>query len=209
MVGLLNDDLNRASLAYIEEFDLENQRGIGRDHAAGTTGSVGQIRWDDQFALATDFHARDAFIPSLDHPTCSEREAEGAAPVAAVEFLAAFQRSAVVDDNNLSWAAMALSPSFNSVMRSPLAVKTVSAVDGTAEGVGVGLLIVGSHGKSVGWDRSDRVQSFRWFGWMPLVLQSGRCGLGDGCRIRRCATVEGAISWLTSASRRQRRRRWS
>ncbi len=51
-----------------QEFDFEDEGGVGRDQAvADVLGTVAKSGRDDELALAADFHAGDAFIPTLDH----------------------------------------------------------------------------------------------------------------------------------------------
>src|SRR2546426_12565210 len=53
-------------LRDLQQFDLKIQRRIFRNDAANRSGSVRQIRRDDQFAFAADFHSFYAFIPAGD-----------------------------------------------------------------------------------------------------------------------------------------------
>src|SRR5688500_10416264 len=59
-----------------EQLDLEDQRRVRRNDAAGAARAVAKVRWNDQRALAADLHRRDAFIPALDHTTDTDREFE-------------------------------------------------------------------------------------------------------------------------------------
>src|SRR5690606_5959219 len=68
---------------HFEEVDLEEQRGVRRDHAAGPAGAVAELGRDHEPAGATDPHAGDALIPAADHVAGAEREAERLAPVLA------------------------------------------------------------------------------------------------------------------------------
>src|SRR5206468_3128677 len=60
---------------------VEDQRGIGRDHAAGAAGAVAELRRDLQLALAADLHAFHTFVPALDDLSGAERELERLAAV--------------------------------------------------------------------------------------------------------------------------------
>src|SRR5687767_5458929 len=63
-------------LLDLEEIDLEHQRRVGRDHAAGAAGAVTH-RWRNrEDSRAADLHACHAFIPSGNHLARAEREVE-------------------------------------------------------------------------------------------------------------------------------------
>src|SRR5882724_10371363 len=71
----------RASLLELEQLDLEHQRRVGRDHAAGAARAVTELGRDQQRALRPDLHAGNAFVPALDDLPVAEREGEGAAAI--------------------------------------------------------------------------------------------------------------------------------
>src|SRR5580704_7807067 len=74
---------------HLEQFDVEDQRGVGRDDAAGAARPVAELGRDDQGALAADLHAGDALVPAGDDLMPAERELERLAAVErAVELLA-------------------------------------------------------------------------------------------------------------------------
>src|SRR5580704_15771028 len=74
---------------HIEQFDVEDQRGVGRDDAAGAARPVAELGRDDQGALAADLHAGDALVPAGDDLMPPERELERLTAVErAVELLA-------------------------------------------------------------------------------------------------------------------------
>src|SRR3569833_660768 len=76
------------NLANVQQFHIEYQGRVRRDHAACAARSVGKIRGNDQGPLATDFHAHHALVPSLDDAACAEGKLERhAAITGAVEFL--------------------------------------------------------------------------------------------------------------------------
>src|ERR1700716_735507 len=57
--------------------------------AAGAAGAVAQRGWNDQGALAADFHGGDPFVPAGDHPALPDRKLERFIAVdRRVEFLA-------------------------------------------------------------------------------------------------------------------------
>src|SRR6185312_17234052 len=82
----------------LEQLDLEDQRGIGRDHVAGAALAVAEFRRNGQLAFAADLHAGDALIPTLDDPAGAQLEGERPFAIeAAVELLAVGQPAGVVD----------------------------------------------------------------------------------------------------------------
>src|SRR5262245_34814650 len=83
-------------LANLQEFHFEEQRRIGRDHAAGAARAVAELGRDGELALAADLHACDALVPALDHVALAERKHERLAAVLARVELAAFR--AVVEE---------------------------------------------------------------------------------------------------------------
>ena len=70
-----------------------------------------------QFALATHFHARYAFVPTANHFAATQMKAERiVAVMAGVEFLAVFQAACVMHNNILACvgdSAIALGQVFN------------------------------------------------------------------------------------------------
>src|SRR4029077_6859807 len=74
-------------LFHLEQFDVEHERRIGRNHAARAASAIAHVGRDDQRALPTNLHARDALVPTLDHAAPTQRKVERFAGVAgAVEF---------------------------------------------------------------------------------------------------------------------------
>lgn len=63
------------SLLDLEELDIEGQGAVGRD-AWDTLAAVGVVSGNGQSALATDGHASNADVPSLDDLALSELEGE-------------------------------------------------------------------------------------------------------------------------------------
>src|SRR5260370_2181680 len=77
------------SALHANQFDLEDQRRIGRDDPAGAAGAVAEVGGNEEGALAAGVHGGDALVPSLDDAAHAERKLERLAAVArAVEFLA-------------------------------------------------------------------------------------------------------------------------
>ena len=58
-----------------EQLDLEHQRRVRRDHAAGAARAVAELGRDRQHARAADLHALHAFVPAADHLAGAEVEA--------------------------------------------------------------------------------------------------------------------------------------
>src|SRR5690606_22650629 len=59
-----------------KQVDFEQQGCIGRDHPTSATGSVAQLRRDDQGAGAAHLHALNAFVPAADHMASAEGKLE-------------------------------------------------------------------------------------------------------------------------------------
>src|SRR5580704_1136024 len=78
-----------AALFDVEELDVEDQRGIRRDDAAGAAGAVAELGGNDQRALAADLHGRDAFVPAANDLADADLERERLVAIdRGVEFLA-------------------------------------------------------------------------------------------------------------------------
>src|SRR5882762_5985511 len=76
-------------LFHVQQFDVEQQRRVRRDRAAGAAGAISELRRDDERPLAADLHAREALIPALNHLAGAEFEFEWVVAIArAVELLA-------------------------------------------------------------------------------------------------------------------------
>src|SRR5450631_2905690 len=74
---------------YVQEFDIEHQGRVWRDHAAGAPRAIAERGRNDQRALAADLHGGDAFVPAGDHPMLADRKLERLVAVERrVEFLA-------------------------------------------------------------------------------------------------------------------------
>src|SRR6185312_6302406 len=72
-VEILNRLLVRIDLQQLE---LEHQRGIGRDHAAGAASAVAEFGGNQQGALAAHVHAGHALVPTLDDHALAQGEGE-------------------------------------------------------------------------------------------------------------------------------------
>src|SRR5581483_3655008 len=80
-----------------EQLDVEDQAGVGRDHAAGAADAVAQLGGDQQAALAAHAHRGHALVPAGDHLAGAEGEGERLAPVQrAIELLTVLQPAGVV-----------------------------------------------------------------------------------------------------------------
>src|SRR5438105_3573418 len=63
-------------LFHRQQFDVEHQRRIRRDRAAGAARTVAERGRNDQRALAADFHAGDALVPALDYAALADGKLE-------------------------------------------------------------------------------------------------------------------------------------
>src|SRR5262249_23545753 len=96
------DGLHEGSLwmrcsAHAEQLDLEDERGVRRDHRRKAARTVPQVRGDGQLALAADAHPLDPLVPPLDDLASPEGKRERAAAVeAGVELAAVLQPPRVV-----------------------------------------------------------------------------------------------------------------
>lgn len=72
------DQTSTASSLDLEQLDVEDQSAVGRNpsHALAAVRLAGG---NDQTTLTTDGHALDTNVPTLDHLTLAELEAEGGA----------------------------------------------------------------------------------------------------------------------------------
>src|SRR5688572_8741831 len=68
--------------SHVEQLDVEQERGVRGDHAAGAARAVAVIRRDRQRAAAADLHAGDTLVPSADDLAAAQTERERFAPVA-------------------------------------------------------------------------------------------------------------------------------
>src|SRR5574343_826687 len=59
-----------------QKFDFEDKRCVGGNHTPGTTGTIAQLRWNGQFALAAHLHTDHALVPTLNDHTLAQREYE-------------------------------------------------------------------------------------------------------------------------------------
>src|SRR6185503_3896212 len=73
-----------------EQLDFEDQRRVGRNHAARAARAVAELGGDGQAAIATDLHPLDAFVPTLDDFAPAERKSERIAAIATGVELASF-----------------------------------------------------------------------------------------------------------------------
>src|ERR1700675_3075844 len=78
-----------ATLFDADELDVEDQRGVWRNDAAGAAGAIAELGRNDQRALAADLHGRDAFVPAGDDLVHADLELERLVAIdRGVEFLA-------------------------------------------------------------------------------------------------------------------------
>src|SRR4051794_15620713 len=77
----------------------EDERLVRTDGSSRALFAVGEVRWDRDSPATTDTHPGDSLIPTLDHLTGTEVEAEGVAAVPRrVELLARLPRHPDVVD---------------------------------------------------------------------------------------------------------------
>src|SRR5258708_25424297 len=69
-------------LLHLEQLDVEDQRGVGRDDAGGAPRAVAHGRRDDQAPLPADAHADHTAIPPLNHLPSAQAKLEWLAAVA-------------------------------------------------------------------------------------------------------------------------------
>src|SRR6266849_865604 len=87
--GLPRATTSPPHLLHAEQFDVEHQRRVRGNNAAGAAGAVAQRGRDDQGALAADFHGGDAFVPAGDDLALPDRKLERLIAIdRTVEFLA-------------------------------------------------------------------------------------------------------------------------
>src|SRR6202035_1256061 len=89
LAGLRQKARNIAALFDVEELDVEDQRGVRRNDAAGAAAAVAELGRNDQRALAADLHGRDAFVPAANDLADADLERERLIAIdRRVEFLA-------------------------------------------------------------------------------------------------------------------------
>src|SRR6185295_7285667 len=90
----------RGALFDPNQLDVEEERGVRRDHTTRPSRAIAEVRGDHEFSLTAHFHSGNSFIPPLDHLADADLEFERPPPVAArIELLAVLQGSRVVDLN--------------------------------------------------------------------------------------------------------------
>ncbi len=90
------------SLFDSEQFNFKGQLRVRRNGVACAALTVAELGWNNQLTLAADFHAGDAFVPTLDDSPSAERELERlVAILAAVELRAVFEPAGVVHLDDL------------------------------------------------------------------------------------------------------------
>src|SRR5882672_8172686 len=90
------------SLFDSEQFNFKGQLRVRRNGIARAALTVAELGWNNQLTLAADFHAGDAFVPTLDDSPGSEGEFERlVAILAAVELRAVFEPAGVVHLDDL------------------------------------------------------------------------------------------------------------
>src|SRR3990167_5185976 len=82
---------------HFQQFDLEDQVGVGLDMGAELCFAVAEVGRDEEFAFAADFHTHQALIPAFDHASGADHALEGfAAIVGGVELGTVFEKTVVL-----------------------------------------------------------------------------------------------------------------
>ena len=87
---------------HAKQLDIENEGCIGWDDSREALITVGKVSRNDELALATDLHPRNAFVPALDYHPDAEGELERATSDRAVELRSIFEDTSVVDGDILA-----------------------------------------------------------------------------------------------------------
>src|SRR5437660_8021093 len=61
-------------LLHAEQFDIEHQRGVGRNDTGGAACAIAECGRNNQRPLAADFHGSDAFVPAGNHLMLADRK---------------------------------------------------------------------------------------------------------------------------------------
>src|SRR5207244_256936 len=64
------------ALLHVDQLDVEDQRGVGRDHARRAALAVAERGRDGELALAPHLHPGDALVPALDDVGRADLERE-------------------------------------------------------------------------------------------------------------------------------------
>ena len=83
-------------LADVQQIDFKNECLIRTDGTTRSTGTVGEIRWDEEFDFAAFFAELEAFGPAADH--AAEWELDGLISFVGAVKLRAIKESATVVD---------------------------------------------------------------------------------------------------------------
>src|SRR3546814_8720635 len=77
---------NGAGLAWsskrlfeVDQYDIEDQRGVRRNHPAGAAGTIPELGRDEQGVMAADHHAGIATVTTADHTAGPERKGKSMA----------------------------------------------------------------------------------------------------------------------------------
>ena len=94
--GRIVEFFGEFGLADLQQLDFKNKGLIWPDSATRSTGTVGEIRWDEEFDFAAFFAELEAFGPTADH--AAEWEFDGLISfVGTVKFRAVEEGATVVD----------------------------------------------------------------------------------------------------------------
>ena len=71
--GMTDDDPDRLlPSVHLDELDVEDERGVGRDGAGDALGAVAHVGADGQLGALPDRHLAQALVPPLDHLQCQQ-----------------------------------------------------------------------------------------------------------------------------------------
>ena len=62
----------RCPSVHLEELDVEDERGVGRDGAGDALGAVAHVGADGQLGALPDRHLAQSLVPPLDHLQCQQ-----------------------------------------------------------------------------------------------------------------------------------------
>src|SRR5262245_65973654 len=73
--------MTSSRLPDVEQLHVEDECGVGWDHAAGALCPVTKVGRERQRSSSADLHARDSLVPAADHFTGAQSEGERLATI--------------------------------------------------------------------------------------------------------------------------------
>src|SRR6516225_3709402 len=89
-------------LLDLEQFHLEDQGRVRRDHTRIALGAVGQLGWDGELALAADVHCTHTLVPPLDDLSLAEGELKRLLAHRGVKYLAVSKPAGVINHHRIA-----------------------------------------------------------------------------------------------------------